>query len=36
MVRRRGKAIVPKGSLVIKAGDTVLLYEKHLTNDNLT
>ena len=35
MVRRRGKAIVPKGSLVIKAGDTVLLYEKHLTNDNL-
>ena len=36
MVRRKGKAIVPKGSLVIKAGDIVLLYERHLKNDHLT
>ncbi|SFD01799.1 ion transporter [Butyrivibrio sp. YAB3001] len=35
MLRRRGKAIIPRGSLVIKAGDTVLLYEKHLTNELL-
>ena len=35
MVRRKGKAIVPKGSLVIKAGDIVLLYERHLKNDHL-
>ena len=33
MIRRKGKAIIPRGSLVIKAGDTVLLYEKHLKND---
>ncbi len=36
MIRRKGKAIVPKGSLVMKEGDVVLLYEKHLTNENLT
>jgi voltage-gated potassium channel len=35
MVRRNGKSIIPKGNLVIKAGDTVLIYEKHLTNENL-
>ncbi len=35
MVRRKGKAIVPKGNLVIKAGDIVLLYERHLKNDHL-
>ena len=29
MIRRRGKAIIPRGSVVIKAGDVVLLYEKH-------
>ncbi len=33
MVRRKGKAMVPKGNLVIKAGDIVLLYEKHLKNE---
>ena len=35
MVRRNGKAILPKGSLVIKAGDIVLLYEKHVRNENV-
>ncbi|WP_034466865.1 ion transporter [Butyrivibrio proteoclasticus] len=35
MVRRKGKAIVPRGSLVIKAQDTVLLYEKHVRNENV-
>ena len=30
MIRRKGKAIIPKGSIVIKAGDVVLLYEKHM------
>lgn len=35
MIRRKGKAIVPRGSVVIHAGDTVLLYEKHLRNDNV-
>ena len=35
MVRRRGKAMLPKGSLVIKAGDVVLLYEKHVRNENV-
>ncbi len=29
MIRRRGRAIIPKGNLVIKAGDIVLIYEKH-------
>ncbi len=33
MVRRKGKALVPKGSLVIRSGDTVLLYEKHVRNE---
>ncbi len=35
MIRRRGKVIIPKGSVTIKAGDTLLVYEKHLRNDNL-
>jgi voltage-gated potassium channel len=35
MVRRNGKSIIPKGNLVIKSGDTVLIYEKHLMNENL-
>ena len=35
MVRRKGKAILPNGSLVIKAGDVVLLYEKHVKNENV-
>ena len=35
MIRRNGKAIIPKGNLVIKAGDEVLLYEKHVNNQNL-
>ncbi len=35
MIRRRGKAIIPKGSLVIRAGDIVLLYEKHVNNENV-
>jgi voltage-gated potassium channel len=35
MVRRNGMAIIPKGNVTIKAGDVVLLYEKHLRNDNL-
>ena len=35
MVRREGKAIIPRGSLVLKAGDTVLLYGKHVDNKNL-
>jgi voltage-gated potassium channel len=33
MIRRRGRAIIPRGSLVIKAGDTILLYEKHVRNE---
>lgn len=35
MIRRNGKAIIPKGSLVIRAGDIVLLYEKHVNNENV-
>ena len=35
MVRRNGKAMVPKGGLTIKAGDTVLLYGKHVHNENV-
>ena len=35
MIRRKGKAIIPRGSTVIKAGDTVLLYEQHLRNENI-
>ncbi len=35
MIRRNGKAIIPKGNLVIKAGDAVLMYEKHMKNVNL-
>ncbi|RKM57588.1 potassium channel protein [Butyrivibrio sp. CB08] len=35
MIRRNGKALVPRGSTVIKAGDIVLLYEQHLRNDNI-
>ena len=33
MIRRNGKAIIPKGNIVIKAGDVVLLYEKHSKAD---
>ena len=36
MIRRRGKAIIPRGSLVLKAGDVVLLYERFIQNDNIT
>jgi len=36
MIRRRGKAIIPRGNLIIQAGDVVLLYEKHLKNENLS
>jgi voltage-gated potassium channel len=36
MIRRKGKAVIPRGSVVIKAGDMVLLYEKHVRNDNLS
>ena len=32
MIRRKGKAIIPRGNLVIKSGDAVLLYEKHNKN----
>lgn len=35
MIRRNGKAMIPRGSLVIKAGDTVLLYGKHVHNENV-
>ena len=35
MIRRSGKALVPNGKLVIKAGDVVLLYDKHLHNENI-
>ena len=35
MLRRKGKAIIPRGNVVIKAGDTVLLYEKHSMHDLL-
>ena len=35
MVRRKGKAMVPKGNLILKAGDTVLLYGKHVHNENV-
>lgn len=35
MIRRNGKAMIPRGSLVIKAGDTVLLYGKHVYNENV-
>ncbi|WP_026662713.1 ion transporter [Butyrivibrio proteoclasticus] len=33
MIRRRGKAIIPRGNLTIKAGDVILLYEKHSIRD---
>ncbi len=29
MIRRKGKAIIPRGNIVIKQGDVILLYEKH-------
>jgi voltage-gated potassium channel len=35
MVRRKGKAIIPRGNLIFRAGDTVLIYEKHVRNDNI-
>lgn len=35
MIRRNGKAMVPRGGLTIKAGDTVLLYGKHVHNENV-
>nr|WP_330370145.1 TrkA C-terminal domain-containing protein [Butyrivibrio sp. MC2021] len=35
MVRRNGKAMAPRGSLVMRAGDTVLLYGKHVHNENV-
>ncbi len=35
MIRRNGRAIIPRGGLVLKAGDLVLIYEKHLHNENL-
>jgi voltage-gated potassium channel len=35
MIRRNGRAMIPRGSLVIKAGDTVLLYGKHVHNENV-
>ena len=35
MIRRNGKALVPKGSLILKAGDTVLIYGKHVQNENV-
>ena len=33
--RGKGKAIIPRGSLILQAGDVVLLYEKHLKNENI-
>ena len=33
MIRRKGKALIPKGNIVIKAGDIVLLYGKHIKNE---
>ena len=36
MVRRAGHAIVPNGELVLKEGDTVILYSKErLANEEL-
>jgi voltage-gated potassium channel len=35
MIRREGRAIIPRGNTTIKAGDTVLVYDKHVMNDNL-
>ena len=35
MVRRDNKAIIPNGKLVIKANDVILLYDKHLHNENI-
>ena len=36
MIRRNGRAIIPRGNTMIMAGDTVLLYEKHnLNNENI-
>ena len=35
MIRRNGKALIPKGSLSLKAGDTVLIYGKHVQNENV-
>ncbi len=35
MVRRKGKALVPRGNLVFKTGDTVLLYGKQVHNQNV-
>ena len=32
MVRRNGKALVPNGSLVLREGDTVILYSKENLN----
>ena len=35
VVRRGNKTLIPSGDLVIKAGDVVLLYDKHLHNENI-
>ena len=35
VVRRSNKTLIPSGDLVIKAGDVVLLYDKHLHNENI-
>ena len=36
MIRRNGRAIIPRGNTVLKAGDIVLLYEKNIKNFNLS
>lgn len=35
MVKRRGKALIPKGDLVLKEGDSIILYtQSHIKNAN--
>ncbi len=35
MIRRNGKAIIPRGNTVLRQDDVVLLYDKHVRNDNI-
>lgn len=33
MVRREGKVLIPNGALALQAGDTILLYSKHMISN---
>ena len=35
MVKRKGRSIIPKGNMILRAGDTVLIYEKQKRNDTI-